>query len=142
MPLSRQQKDVLAAFITDLHATTFETPKFYVYVRFSELATGGDLYVAGNHRGNKVPNHIRATVRLGERTKETFDQVAMKINQKWDEVIADQALGAHALSHLPPKEKKLVQKLKIVAFLPLVAVLENGVAMPRVSAEPFAYCQR
>lgn len=134
IPLSRHQKDALAEFITDLHSTTFVTPRFFVNMRFAQLEPAGDLYAGAKHRGNRSPNHILATVRAGPtRTKDMFDEIALKINNRWNEVVDDVELGAHSLGNLTAKEERLAKKLKVVAFRPMIAAIENGVVIPGVS---------
>jgi hypothetical protein len=104
-----------------------------VNVRFAQPEPAGDLYAAAKHRGNKSPNHILATVRAGPtRTKEAFDEIAVKINNRWNEVVDDAALGAYSLGHLPAKQERQVKRLKVIAFRPMLAALENGVIIPGV----------
>nr|POF19965.1 hypothetical protein CFP56_52214 [Quercus suber] len=130
------EKDVLAAFMTDLHSTTFVTPKFFVTVRFEQVQPAGDLYSAAKYRGNMSPNHVLVTARVSPaRTKQVFDEMALKINTKWNDVVNDAALGAQSLDHLPAKQQKQAKNLKIVAFRPVLAALENGVVIPEPGHE-------
>src|ERR1700712_3352195 len=86
IPLSREQKDALAEFITNLHATTFVTPRLFVNIAFDQPGPVGDVYSGGKSRGQTVPNHIRATVRVGPtRPKEKYDEVATKIQRRGEE---------------------------------------------------------
>jgi phenylpyruvate tautomerase PptA (4-oxalocrotonate tautomerase family) len=133
IPLSRQQKDVLAEFITDLHATTFVAPRFFVNVFFNHTKPGVQVYAAGKLRGNQLPNHVLATIRVGpSRTKDILDTVAIKLHTKWLEVVDDVALGAHSFGHLPTKEERLLKKLQVIAFQPALAALEYGIPIPEV----------
>jgi hypothetical protein len=133
IPLSREQKDALAEFITNLHATTFVTPRLFVNITFDQPGPIGDFYSGGKPRGQTVPNHIRATVRVGPtRPKEKYDEVATKIQSRWDEVVDDATLGALPLGNLTAKEERHFKKLHGIIFCPMVAALENGVIVPGV----------
>lgn len=133
IPLSREQKDALAEFITDLHATTFVTPRLFVTVAFDRPGPIGDIYSGGKCRGQIVPNHIRATVRVGPtRPKETYDEVATKIQSRWDEVVNDATLGVQSLGPLTAKEERGFKKLHGIVFCPMVAALESGLIVPGV----------
>lgn len=45
-PLTESQKDELAEAVTRIHATAFSTPRFFVNIRFTDIAKH-DVYVAG-----------------------------------------------------------------------------------------------
>jgi hypothetical protein len=133
IPLSREQKDALAEFITNLHATTFVTPKLFVNIVFDRPGPIGDIYSGGKSRGQTVPNHIRATVRVGPtRSKESYGEVATKIQSRWDEVVNDATLGIQSFGNLTPKEESRFKKLHGIVFCPMVAALEGGVIVPGV----------
>jgi hypothetical protein len=104
-----------------------------VNVVFDQPAQVGGVYAAGKPRGQTVPNHVRATVRVGpSRPKEMFDQVALQIEKRWNEVVSDAALGAKSFGSLPPAQEKQFKKLQGFVFVPMVAAIENGVAAPGV----------
>jgi Putative oxalocrotonate tautomerase enzyme len=133
IPLSREQKDALAEFITNLHATTFVTPRLFVNVTFDRPGPIGDIYSGGKARGQTVPNHIRATVRVGPtRSKETYDEVATKIQSRWVEVVNDARLGAQSSGNLTTKEEILFKKLHGIVFCPMVTALKGGLIVPGV----------
>lgn len=133
VPLSREQKDALAEFITNLHATTFVTPRLFVNIVFDQPGPKGDIYSGAKSRGQTVPNHIRAIVRVGPtRPKEKYDEVATKIQKRWDEVVNDATLGAQSFGHLTANQQRLFKKLHGIVFCPMVAALENGVIVPGV----------
>lgn len=131
--LSREQRDALAGFIADLHATTFVTPKLFVNVVFDQPGPVGAIYSGAKNRGQTIPNHIRATVRIGpSRPKEMYDEVASKIQSRWNEVVNDQTLGAQSLDHLGAKQQKLTKRLHGIVFVPMIAALEGGLIVPGV----------
>lgn len=133
VPLSSEQKDALAEFITNLHATTFVTPRLFVNIVFDQPAPVGNVYSGGTSRGQTIPNYIRATVRVGPtRSKEKYDEVATKIQSRWSEVVNDATLGAHSLGNLTANEEGQFKKLHGIVFCPMVAALENGVVVPGV----------
>lgn len=102
-------------------------------MHFTQAGPKGDFYVAGKPREPTSPNRIIALVRVGPtRTKEQFDEVAVKIQRKWDEIVNDAALVAHSLGNLTTKEEKRFKKLHFVVFHAMVAALENGVVIPGV----------
>ncbi|KAE9376498.1 hypothetical protein N431DRAFT_479742 [Stipitochalara longipes BDJ] len=136
IPLSREQKDAFAEFITDLHSTTFVTPRLFVNIAFDQPGPIGAIYSGGKSRGQTLPNYIRATVRVGpSRPKEKYDEMATKILSRWDEVVNDATLGAHSFDKLTAKEENNVKKLQAIVFCPMVAALENGVIVPGAGDE-------
>jgi hypothetical protein len=117
-----------------LHATTFVTPRLFVNVTFDRPGPRGDIYAGAKSRGQTIPNHIHATVRVGpSRTKEKYDEVATKINKRWDEVINDAALGAQALDkNFTVNQERRIKRLQAIVFTPMVAAMEGGVIIPGV----------
>lgn len=65
-------------------------------------------------------------VRVGGpgRSKETFDELARKIEGVWDDVVVKENGGV---------DEQEVKKLYFVAFTPILAALERGVVIPGVS---------
>lgn len=61
-----------------------------------------------------------------------FDEIALKLNDKWNEVVSDAALGATSLKLLSPQQQRQAKTLKIIGFRPLLASVENGVVIPAV----------
>lgn len=109
------------------------TPRLFVNIAFDQPGPIGDIYSGGKSRGQTVPNHIRATVRIGPtRPKEKYDEVATKIQNRWDEVVNDTALGAQLFGHLPAEQARRFKKLHGIVFCPMVAALEGGVVVPGV----------
>ncbi|KAJ2968225.1 hypothetical protein NQ176_g9285 [Zarea fungicola] len=135
IPLSREQKDTLASFITTLHTSTFRAPSFFVNVRFVTPEADGDYYVAGKARPTS-PNRITATVRTSPtRTKEIFDSTAQKIAAKWNEVVNDSAIAAPLDGSLTQDQVSRLKALHLVVFQPMLAALEHGVVIPGAGEE-------
>lgn len=101
---------------------------------FDKPASVGGIYAAGKFRGQVIPNHIRATVRVApSRTKEMFDEVAVKIQRYWDAVVNNAALGATlSFGNLSEQQEKQLKRLRGIVFVPMVAALEGGIAAPGV----------
>ena len=62
------QQDELAETLTTLHTTKFGVLRLFVNVAFNDVSTA-NTYIGGKRRKG---NHIRASVRLGDRTNEDF----------------------------------------------------------------------
>lgn len=76
---------------------------------------------------------MRATVRVGPtRGKEKYDEVATKIQSRWNEVVNDATLGAQSFGNLTAKQERQFKKLHGIVFCPMVAALEGGVIIPGV----------
>jgi len=83
-PLTRSQCDALAQKITDIHCTMFAVPSFLMNIQFHDASTH-NTYVAGKR---KLSNRIKANVRVGpSRPREVFDELAMKLEDAWYEVV-------------------------------------------------------
>ncbi|KAK4940508.1 hypothetical protein LTR10_019382 [Elasticomyces elasticus] len=129
VPLTSSQKHAIARSITSLHATTFVTPSLFVNVIFQHLKPSEDgptYFLAGEPTSTPHgPNRILALVRSSPgRSKQTFDDLAVKIEKAWYDAIGD--------SH-----DKQAKKMHFIAFYPMIAVRENGVAIPDVSIKSF-----
>ncbi|KAI1614044.1 hypothetical protein EDD37DRAFT_471741 [Exophiala viscosa] len=127
IPLTASQKHAIARSITSLHSTTFVTPSLFVNVVFQHLKTSDDgpnYFLAGEPTSaSHGPNRILALVRSSPgRTKATFDDLAVKIENAWYDAIGD--------SH-----DKQAKKMHFIAFYPMIAVRENGVAIPDAGNE-------
>jgi hypothetical protein len=130
--LSRPQKDALAEFITRLHSTTFLTPSLFVNVRFTRPEPAGDYYLAGKPQLPYTPNRIMAVVRVSPtRTKDKFDEMAVKIHEKWDEVVNDPTIAVK-LGNISEKDATRHRKLHFVVFHPMVAAVEKGIIIAGV----------
>ncbi|KAJ6014481.1 hypothetical protein N7540_009072 [Penicillium herquei] len=132
-PLTRSQKDTLASFITVLHAQTFTTPTQFVNIQFKSPEPVGDYYVGGKSQQLVSPNRLIATVRVGpSRTKSMFDDVGIKIRQKWDEIV-ERPYGELDMKNPAMKEERERKNLRFIVFKPMTAAIENGVVVPGVS---------
>jgi phenylpyruvate tautomerase PptA (4-oxalocrotonate tautomerase family) len=84
IPITASQKDELAMAITEIHSTTFSTPKLFVNVCFTDTSEK-DTYVAGKRR---KANHIRADVRNNaSRTREDWTHLCAELQKAWDHII-------------------------------------------------------
>ncbi|KAI1849715.1 hypothetical protein JX266_004664 [Neoarthrinium moseri] len=99
-PLTRSQKDELAAAITDIHSKKFTTPRLFVNIKFTD-AWKQDTYVAGNARPN---NRIRAQVRRGPtRMQDDFNALAAELVAAWARIVHP----LHRDTSRPPLEPEL-----------------------------------
>lgn len=132
-PLTRAQKDTLATFITTLHSQTFTLPSLFVNVQFTTPEPVGDYYVGGKSRQLVSPNRLIATVRIGpSRPKSMFDELGVRIREKWDEVV-QRPYGELDISNSAVREERERKNLHFIVFKPMTAAVENGVVIPGVS---------
>ncbi|PSK59251.1 hypothetical protein C1H76_8041 [Elsinoe australis] len=119
-PLTESQKDELAEAVTRIHATAFSTPRFFVNIRFTDIAKH-DVYVAGKRRQS---NRIFAYVRNGpSRAKAEFESVAEQIIAEWDRIVP--------LPHVSRSTPKPDRTLRMVMFFGcIVAGYEAGFMTP------------
>ncbi|KAJ9637650.1 hypothetical protein H2204_004799, partial [Knufia peltigerae] len=149
-PLTPEQKRSIAKSVTSLHSTTFLTPSLFVNVIFQYLpatstassstssGTAPDeqddptYYLAGepfSHHHPHGPNRIIAQVRTSpERTKAIFDDLALRIEKSWYDVVNDDDDDNQ-------KDKKAARKMHMISFYPMIAARENGVTIPDAGNE-------
>ena len=135
-PLSTEQKFAVAQAITKLHSTAFLTPSLYVNVSYIPSEPQGDFFLAGKPMLPASPNRITASVRMSpSRTKEMFDEVALKVEAIWYDIVnrQDKSNGAVNGSHGATKEEAKAKKLHGVVFQGIIAAAENGILLPSVS---------
>lgn len=83
-PLTDEQRDALAAAITEIHSNMFTVSKLFVNVWFRHWHEGG-RYVGGERECN---NCIRATVRGGPaRKREQFVELVKQLREAWYKVV-------------------------------------------------------
>ncbi|KAH8664744.1 hypothetical protein BX600DRAFT_464933 [Xylariales sp. PMI_506] len=83
-PLTKAQKDDLAAAITELQSNKFGTPKVFIAVVFRNNS-GNDTYVAGKVRPS---NMIHVSFRDGPmHTEDQFDSLCTELQSIWDNVL-------------------------------------------------------
>jgi phenylpyruvate tautomerase PptA (4-oxalocrotonate tautomerase family) len=84
IPFTASQKDELATAITEIHSTTFSTPKLFVNVAYTDVSEQ-DTYVGGKRR---KANHIRANVRNGPmRSRDDWIHLCDEVQKAWDHII-------------------------------------------------------
>ncbi|KAJ5732519.1 hypothetical protein N7493_004000 [Penicillium malachiteum] len=128
-------KDELASFITTLHSQTFTTPTQFVNIQFKAPEPVGDYYVGGKSQQLVSPNRLIASVRVGpSRTKSMFDEVGIKIRQKWDEIV-ERPYGMLDMKNPAVKEERERKNLRFIVFKPMTAAIENGVVVPGAGEE-------
>jgi hypothetical protein len=111
----------------------FLTPTLFVNVRFTRPEQDADFYLAGKPRQPNSPNGILAMVRTGPtRPKEKYDQMAVKIQDKWYKVVNDPNIAVK-LGHMTEREERRHKKLHFVVFHPMTAAVKNSAIIPGVS---------
>jgi Putative oxalocrotonate tautomerase enzyme len=141
-PLEPSERQELALSITKLHATAFTTPSFFVNVRFiSHDASDKSYFIAGKSREDST-NRILGYVRTSSsRTKADFDSLAEKIEDAWKAAVYGPLIEEGKEKGKREKEvdeserSRLARKLLVVAFVPMVAVREGGLAIPEAGKE-------
>ncbi len=147
-PLTREQCDRLAQRITDIHAHKFTTPKLFVNIHF-RYADNDWTYIGGKavtnpssfkiilkrafefqgrsqsdtERRQERTNRIKAHVRVGQRTKEDFDDLALKIVDAWNAVVDS--------AEEPGDGSRELRTVFVVGEI--VAGVEAGLVLPGVS---------
>ena len=141
LPLTPTQKSSLAQSITRIHATKFTTPSLFVNVRFDPLTIDSAdprVFVAGKPHPQSA-NQVHAIVRQGpSRTKADFDEVAAKIIEAWDEVVARPSAKTNGHSSSTTSTEwsgDLDKKLYIVSFVPFLGVTEAGLPIAGTGEE-------
>ena len=128
-PLTQQQRQSFAAAITTLHCDAFNTPAFFVHVRFfANDATNGTYFTAGKPRLSNS-NAVVAIVRTSSaRSKSSFDMLSQKIEEAWDELLEE---GDKTETQVDAKDKRLL----MITFTPMLAVREGGMTIPEAGQE-------
>lgn len=114
-PLSEEQQAALAVAFTNLHASRFKTPKFFVNVRYTDVS--GQVVYRG---GKKVQyNRVILRTRVGEqRSKDLYDDHCRDIINIWADVVGE---GQN-------------RGLRTVWVLgALTTAVERGIARPKVN---------
>jgi phenylpyruvate tautomerase PptA (4-oxalocrotonate tautomerase family) len=123
LPLGSKKRQAIANAITNLHCAAFNTPSFFVHVRFIfENGSDGAYFVAGKLRPNKS-NSIVGVIRTSpSRSKEDFDNLGEQIEKSWYDAVG---------GSIEDKDKRL----SMVMFTPMVAIREGGMAIPEAGHE-------
>ncbi|EEU38224.1 uncharacterized protein NECHADRAFT_102460 [Fusarium vanettenii 77-13-4] len=130
--LDQEQRQSIAASITDLHCKTFTTPSFFVHVHFiQEESSAGNYFLAGTAH-TATSNRIVGIVRTSAtRPKSAFDELGAQIEGAWYD----------ALKIAAPVDKKEwsegdeKKRLTMVTFVPMVTIREGGMAIPEAGQE-------
>ncbi|KAL4726657.1 hypothetical protein ACLX1H_005545 [Fusarium chlamydosporum] len=131
-PLTQNQRQLLATSITQLHCRAFNTPAFFVHVRFYPEENSDNTYFVAGWPHPATSNRIVGLVRTSpSRSKEDFDKLAIDIEEYWYSVLG-----------VTPPEKKMrwnaedeKKRLIMVTFTPMVALREAGMTIPEAGHE-------
>jgi hypothetical protein len=115
-PLTDAQQEKLAIAFTDLHSKRFNTPRFFLNVRYTD-ARAQPVFRAGR---KVVYNRVVLRTRVGEqRTKDVYDEHCRDLMRVWGEIIGTEGeLGLRTVWVLGA----------------LTTAVELGIARPRVSS--------
>jgi hypothetical protein len=118
-PLTDAQQEKLAIAFTDLHSKRFNTPRFFLNVRYTD-ARAQPVFRAGR---KVVYNRVVLRTRVGEqRTKDVYDEHCRDLMRVWGEIIGTEGeLGLRTVWVLGA----------------LTTAVELGIARPRVSSFSF-----
>ncbi|KIW98682.1 uncharacterized protein Z519_00343 [Cladophialophora bantiana CBS 173.52] len=116
-PLTPDQQSALAKALTNLHATRFKTPGFFLNVRY----TDSSKQVVFRNGRRAVYNRVILRTRSGEqRSKELYDEHCRDIVRVWEEVVG--------------KEGELGLRT-VWVMAALTTAVECGIARPKVGEE-------
>ena len=120
IPLTPEQQEALAKAFTELHSTRFNTPRFFLNVRYTDSSK--QVVFRGGKRA--VYNRLILRTRVGEqRSKDLYDEHCKDLIKIWGGVVGS--------------EGEL--ELRTVWVLgALTTAVECGIARPRVS--PCLHC--
>ncbi|RSL76170.1 hypothetical protein CEP51_010207 [Fusarium floridanum] len=131
-PLDQEQRQSIAASITDLHCKAFTTPSFFVHVHFIQEDSSASNYFLAGKPHTATSNRIIGIVRTSAtRPRSAFDELGAQIERKWYE----------ALKIAAPAEKKEwsqedeTKRLMKVTFVPMITIREGGMAIPEAGQE-------
>ncbi|RDW81411.1 uncharacterized protein DSM5745_04968 [Aspergillus mulundensis] len=117
-PLIRPQRNALALAITTIHTRKFATPSLFVNVRFTD--SGDHVNYVGGKECTSM-NRVLAYVRSGgSRSKADFDDMALKIQAAWDEIVGT------------GPEERLTRVLVLGA---ITSGLESGFVLPEAGKD-------
>lgn len=100
--MSDQQREDLAEALTVLHTSKFRTPRLFVNVSLTDISRAHTC-IGGKRR---KANHIRASVRLGNRTNEDFFDLCHSIQKIWNDIVSAQ-VAKHQTSLSDAKQHDL-----------------------------------
>ncbi|KAI8724127.1 Tautomerase-3 domain-containing protein [Fusarium sp. LHS14.1] len=131
-PLDQEQRQSIAASITDLHCKTFITPSFFVHVHFiQEESSAGNYFLAGKPH-KTTSNRIIGVVRTSAtRPRSAFDELGARIEAAYYEALKIVA-PVDKQEWSQEDEKK---RLMMVTFVPMVTIREGGMVIPEAGQE-------
>jgi len=130
--LSGHQRQLLATSITDLHCEAFNTPKFFVHVRFFPEDNKDNTYFVAGEPHPDTSNRIIGLVRTSaSRSKEDFDKLAEAIEDSWYEILRASPPERTGIWTSEDEKNRLI----MVTFTPMVALREAGMTMPEAGHE-------
>ncbi|KAN0071819.1 hypothetical protein V8E54_010415 [Elaphomyces granulatus] len=84
-PLTRSEKNDLAASITQIHQSAYGAPSIFIGVTFKDISAVE--YYAGSKLKSSY-NRIFAIVRTGgSRTVADFNKLALALSEAWDDIV-------------------------------------------------------
>jgi phenylpyruvate tautomerase PptA (4-oxalocrotonate tautomerase family) len=125
--LSDEQKQVLASRITSLHCEAFNTPKFFVHVRFFPEKNEDNTYFVAGRPHSSTSNRIIGLVRTSaSRSKKDFDELAKDIEYNWYNVLGVEIPEDSNIWTSENEKKRLI----MVTFTPMIALREASMTIP------------
>ncbi|VUC27348.1 unnamed protein product [Clonostachys rosea] len=98
--LTDDQKDALAAAITEVHSSRFTVPRMFINVVFTNTFSV-PTYTGGKR--TTVSNRIVARVRRGSRSREDFNSLCSDIRAAWANIVHPE----YSADQSPPPELEL-----------------------------------
>ncbi|ESU07619.1 hypothetical protein FGSG_02211 [Fusarium graminearum PH-1] len=130
--LNQNQRQLLATAITQLHCRAFETPSFFVHVRFYPEENKDNNYFVAGWPHPATSNRIVGLVRdSASRSKADFDKLATDIEEYWYSVLGVQPPAKKSRWNVGDEEKRLI----MVTFTPMLALREGGMTIPEAGKE-------
>lgn len=129
--LSSEQRENLAAAITNLHTLTFNTPSLFVNIKFTFIVASNancDFFIGGQAR----PNHniVVAHVRSDDPSTAAFQALSKKIEELWDGTVGLGSRGGDANGW-----GVQAKRLNAVFVVPGLVAREAGLAIPEAGGE-------
>ncbi len=116
-PLSPDQQSALAVALTDLHSSRFNTPRFFLNVRYTDVSN--QVVFRGGKRARY--NRVILRTRAGEqRSKEMYDDHCRDIIKIWHDIVGQEGGPESGLR-------------TVWVMGALTTAVECGIARPKVS---------
>ena len=115
-PLTAEQQEALAKAFTELHSTRFNTPRFFLNVRYTDASK--QVVFRGGRR--VLYNRLILRTRVGEqRSKDLYDEHCNDLIRIWEGIVGTAGT---------------LQLRTVWVLGALTTAVECGIARPRVSA--------